>query len=367
MKIGILGGGQLGMMMTEESAHLSISVQQLDPNPAAPCSRFEGFHVGDVTEPDAVFAFGKDLDIVTYEWERVSLAGLKKLEAAGVTVFPRSKVLEIIQDKGTQKQFLDSISVPNAPYSLWEPGKELPSNTPFPCIQKARLGGYDGQGVQVVKDRNDLWQTPSVMEVKVKIEKEIAVQIARSSNGESVIYDAVEMVFDPVGNLVTQLIAPANISSETHKKAQKMTQKIAEKLDYIGLLAVEFFIDTQGSLIVNGLAPRPHNSGHHTIEACKTSQFENHMRAVLGRSLGSPALLFAAGGMINLLGQSTGKAALSGTEHIEEKANAHLHWYGKTTAKPLRKMGHITVTGNDMTEVQKTLAVLQEKVRVITS
>ncbi|HIO58908.1 MAG TPA: 5-(carboxyamino)imidazole ribonucleotide synthase [Flavobacteriales bacterium] len=365
-RIGVLGGGQLGRMMIQSAIDLDLRVEVMDPSSEAPCKHFtHRFVQGDINDSDAVFEFGQNLDVLTIEIEHVSVDGLRRLEAVGVRVIPKPDHIALIQDKALQKQFFAENHIPTAEFTVIESNGDI-SLMGFPIVQKLRTGGYDGRGVQVLKNvenaREKRFNEPSLIEKAVDIEKELSVIIARSSTGETAIYPVVEAVFDPKANLVSSLIAPANISDRLEEEAKGLALMVVEKMEFEGLMAIELFLDTDGGLLVNEVAPRTHNSGHHTIEANRTSQFAQHLRAVANLPLGSVEELHVAAGMINLLGASdaVGIPIYEGMNVALEMSGVHPHLYGKSIVKPFRKMGHVTVTGNNQEEVQDILLKLLE-------
>jgi 5-(carboxyamino)imidazole ribonucleotide synthase len=370
LRIGVLGGGQLGRMMIQAAIDLDMRVEVMDPAADAPCSTLtHRFVCGDLNDADAVYAFGKDLDVITIEIENVSVEGLKRLEKNGVRVVPTPEHIELIQDKGIQKQFFVDHDIPTSEFKLVEEGGDV-SVLGFPIVQKLRKGGYDGRGVQFLINETQAslkrFTEKSLVEGAVDIEKELSVVVARNEAGEIVSYPVVEAIFDPETNLVTSLIAPAEIDEATEKTSIKLALKVAESMKFEGLMAVELFLSRDGDILVNEVAPRTHNSGHHTIEANRTSQFAQHLRAVAGHPLGSVAKLHNAAGMINLLGAegSTGAPVYEGLKEAIDMEGVSPHLYGKSIVKPHRKMGHVTVTGDNMEEVKAKLLNLQNNMRV---
>lgn len=369
-KLGVLGGGQLGRMLIQEAINLDIHVACLDPNDNAPCSEIANwFAHGDFNDYDAVMHFGRNKDVITVEIEHVNIQALKELQKKGIKVFPQPEILEIIQDKGLQKEFYTKNNIPTAPYKLIENKDELMQNQDLlPVAQKLRKGGYDGKGVSILKSETDLikaFDAPSVLESFVPFEKELAVIVARNENGEISSFPTVELDFNPEANLVEMLFAPANISSEIEEKARKVAEKTIEAFDLVGLLAVELFLTKEGEILVNEVAPRPHNSGHHTIEANITSQYGQHLRSILNLPLGDTGLIQAAA-MVNLLGEDgfTGPVKYEGLNECLALPGVYVHIYGKAETKPFRKMGHVTVTGRDVEEVRKLAHEVKETLKV---
>ena len=370
LKLGVLGGGQLGRMMIQSAIDLDVRVEVMDPSPDAPCSSLtHRFVCGDLNDADAVFEFGKDLDVITIEIENVSVEGLKKLEQSGVRVVPKPEHIELIQDKGIQKNFFLENDIVTSEFQLVEEGGDI-SAFGFPVVQKLRKGGYDGRGVIILKSAEEATETrfkeKSLIERTVAIDKELSVIVARNASGEITSYPVVESVFEPVANLVSSLIAPASIDEETEKRARELAMKVVNAMQFEGLMAVELFLNTDGKILVNEVAPRTHNSGHHTIEGNKTSQFAQHLRTVANLPLGSTAKLHEAAGMINLLGAegAYGAPVYEGLGTAIEMEGVNPHLYGKSQVKHHRKMGHITVTGSNLEEVQNKLLKLQSLIRV---
>jgi 5-(carboxyamino)imidazole ribonucleotide synthase len=353
-QLGVLGGGQLGRMMIQEALNYDVHVHSLDPDPQAPCSKIaSSFTVGSLTDFDTVFAFGKNKDVVTVEIEHVNIEALDALQEIGVRVFPQPRVLSTIQDKGLQKDFYFNHHLPTAPYSLVNNREELLEKHPeFPFVLKLRKGGYDGKGVQIIKNDDDLatcFDAPCVVETMIPFEKELSVIVARNESGETAVYPTVECEFNPEANLVEFLFAPASISESIEKEAQRLALAVIDQLDMVGILAVEFFLTKDNQLLINEIAPRPHNSGHHTIECNYTSQFEQHLRSVIDAPLGSTKIR-STGVMINLLGESgyEGDAVYENLEKFMAMEGVQVHLYGKQKTKGFRKMGHVTIFGDDL-------------------
>lgn len=370
LRIGVLGGGQLGRMLIQSAVNFDVRIEVMDGNIDAPCSHLTPRFVhGDLNDSEAVVSFGKELDVVTIEIEHVSVAGLRQLEANGIRVVPKPDHLEIIQDKGTQKAFFEAHGIPTAKYTCIN-GKEDIGAMGFPIVQKLRRGGYDGKGVQLLKSHEEASQwgfdAPCLLETAVDIHKELSVIIARNGQGQTASYPVVEAVFDPTANLVDYLIAPAEISDKTAAAAQQMALHVVESMHFEGLLAVELFLDQKGELLVNEIAPRTHNSGHHTIEANQTSQFEQHLRAVLDLPLGPTTATVPASAMLNLVGDAhaQGSPVYTGLADAMAIPGVHPHLYGKSQVKPFRKMGHVTVTGASTSEVRNRIVQLREQLAV---
>jgi 5-(carboxyamino)imidazole ribonucleotide synthase len=370
-RLGMVGGGQLGRMFIQEAINFDVHVHVLDPDANAPCKHIaHSFTQGSLNDYDTLYTFGLDKDVLTVEIENVNIEALEALEKLGKKVFPQPRVLRIIKDKGIQKEFYKDHNIPTAPFQLTEnleDVKQLANQLPF--VQKMRTGGYDGKGVQVLRTENDFekaFETPSVIEEMIPFEKEISIIVARNENGEMAVYPAVECEFSEEANLVEFLFAPANISTEIENKAIELAKSVIEKLEMVGILAVELFLTKDGSLLVNEIAPRPHNSGHHTIECNVTSQFEQHMRSVLNLPLGSTEIL-QAGAMINLLGEKgyEGDVYYEGLEKFIGKPGVHPHIYGKAQTKSFRKMGHVTIAGKDLIKVKELALEVKNGIRVL--
>ncbi len=370
-RLGMVGGGQLGRMFIQEAINFDVHVHVLDPDANAPCKHIaHSFTQGSLNDYDTLYTFGLDKDVLTVEIENVNIEALEALEKLGKKVFPQPRVLRIIKDKGIQKEFYKDHNIPTAPFQLTEnleDVKQLADQLPF--VQKMRTGGYDGKGVQVLRTENDFakaFETPSVIEEMIPFEKEISIIVARNENGEMAVYPAVECEFSEEANLVEFLFAPADISNEIENKAIELAKSVIEKLEMVGILAVELFLTKDGSLLVNEIAPRPHNSGHHTIECNVTSQFEQHMRSVLNLPLGSTEIL-QAGAMINLLGEKgyEGDVYYEGLEKFIGKPGVHPHIYGKAQTKSFRKMGHVTIAGKDLSKVKELALEVKNGIRVL--
>lgn len=375
IKVGVLGGGQLGKMLGIAAAPWHLSLRFLDQSPDFPAGIFPNtISTGDFNHYDDVLRFGSDLDIITIEIEHVNTEALHELKRRGKTVHPNPSALEIIKDKGLQKQFYTEHGIPTAPFRLFENAgsilEALKTGTlQYPFVQKSRTAGYDGKGVAVIDSREDLnklMDTPSVIEEKIPIQKELSVIVARNQSGQISSYPAVEMLFHPEANLVEYMACPAAISPDLEAKAQALGQKIMEKFGICGLLAVEMFLDHQGALLVNEVAPRPHNSGHHTIDSSVTSQFEQHLRAILNMPLGATNLLTPAV-TINLLGAPgfSGQVFYQGIEACMEWEGVYLHLYGKQDTKPYRKMGHATVVGQTVEAARQKASKVKETLKII--
>jgi 5-(carboxyamino)imidazole ribonucleotide synthase len=358
-------------MLIQAAMNLNLRVHVMDPDPNAPCrSVCDAFTCGPITDADAVERFGRTTDLVTIEIENVSVEGLERLARAGTPVYPQPSVIRTIQDKGVQKEFLRSHGIPTAEFALLENRAALQAFTGFfPLVQKLRRAGYDGRGVLKISERAVLgrgFDAPSLVERLVDFETELAVIVARSASGETAVYPSIEMIFHPGANLVDYLLSPARVTREVERKAEQIALDVAGALGIVGLAAVEMFVTRTGEVLVNEVAPRPHNSGHHTIEGNVTSQFEQHLRAILGLPLGSTAITSPAV-MVNLLGAEghAGPARYEGLAEVLAIPGAHVHLYGKEETKPFRKMGHVTLTGGDVASILERASAISTILKVI--
>lgn len=372
LTLGILGGGQLGRMLIQEAINLNVTVHVLDPDKNAPCKHLcSHFQCGPLDDFDTVYNFGKSLDMLTIEIEKINVDALEKLEDEGVVVYPQSRVIRLIQDKGLQKQFFKQNDIPTAPFQLVSARDQLLSSAfPLPYIQKLRKDGYDGRGVKKIVSEADFetaFEAPSLIEQWIDFEKELAVIVSRNESGDMATFPCVEMEFNPEANLVEFLISPSTLPFEIQQRAERLAKKIAEDLQIVGLLAVEMFLTKDGLLLVNELAPRPHNSGHQTIEGNYTSQFAQHLRAIFGLPPGNTATRSNAV-MINLLGEPghEGLAHYEGVEEALAMEGVYLHLYGKKFTKPFRKMGHVCVISDDREIAINTARIVQQTIKVVT-
>ncbi|WP_184549347.1 5-(carboxyamino)imidazole ribonucleotide synthase [Mucilaginibacter sp. FT3.2] len=371
LKLGILGGGQLGRMLIQQAINYNVTVKILDPDREAPCRKLcDEFTVGSLGDYETVYNFGKTVDLLTIEIEKVNVDALEQLEREGVLVYPQSRIIRLIQDKGLQKQFFKENGIPTADFQIISSPKQLEqSHIPFPYIQKLRRDGYDGKGVYKVVDKSYLdkaFKEPSLIEQWVDFEKEIGVIVARNENGEVSTFPLVEMEFNPEANLVEFLISPSTLPFEVQQQAEQIARKIAESLKIVGLLAVEMFLDKNGKILVNELAPRPHNSGHQSIEGNVVSQFEQHLRAIFNQPLGDTACLNNAI-MVNVLGEAgyEGPAIYQGIEKVLKVPGVYIHLYGKALTKPFRKMGHVTIVDADREKAIEKARFVQRTLKVI--
>lgn len=369
-KLGVLGGGQLGRMLIRSCVNFNVHTNVIDPDPNAPCSGIANEFVnGSLTDFDAVYNFGKSVDLLTIEIENVNIEALEKLESEGVKVYPQPAAIKIIQDKRIQKQFYVDNDIPTADFVLTDDAVAVKQNSDFlPAFQKVGKGGYDGGGVQRLSSAEDLtkaFDAPSLLEKAVDFEKEIAVIVSRNSKGDVVAYPAVEMVFHPEYNLVDYLLSPARLNDDIEETAAEIAKKVIDKLDMVGILAVEMFVTKDGEILVNEVAPRPHNSGHQTINASYTSQYEQHLRAILNLPLGS-TFTKKPSAMVNLLGEEgyTGMADYEGLDEALAIDGVNLMLYGKKITKPHRKMGHITIIGDDYRSLEEKVEKVKELIKV---
>lgn len=373
--IGILGGGQLGLMLLQAAIDWHLRVHVLDSDADAPgrhlCTEFTP---GPLTDYDTVLRFGQGVDVLTIEIERVNVDALEALERQGKRVFPQPSVIRIIQDKRLQKQFYRDHDLPTADFVLTDNRADvarLLTEQPafFPAFHKLGRDGYDGRGVQRITSADDVaraFDAPGVLEQAVDFAKELAVIVARNERGEVALFPTVEMVFHPEQNLVEYLFAPAEISPEINERAQQIARQTADAFGIVGLLAVELFLTKTGDVLINEVAPRPHNSGHHTIRANVTSQFEQHWRAILSYPLGDTSARSPAA-MLNLLGEAghTGPAVYEGLETLLAMPGVFPFLYGKAITKPFRKMGHVTVLGDTIAALRSKVERVRTGIRVI--
>ncbi|MFM1931816.1 MAG: hypothetical protein RL226_1119 [Bacteroidota bacterium] len=368
-RLGILGGGQLGRMLIQEAISLDIDVHVLDPAPDAPCANIAAsFTCGDFRDFQTVMQFAENMDVVTIEIEDVSVPALRELRQKGIKVFPDPDILEIIKDKGLQKEFYAKHGIPTSDFSIISGSADIRQEQ-LPIVQKLRTGGYDGKGVLVLKSPEDLnkaFDAPSVLEDCVDIAKELSVIISRNELGQSATFPVVEMVFDERSNLVDYLFAPAMISVDVANQACQLATRVADAFNFVGILAVEMFLTHSGDILVNEIAPRTHNSGHHSIEGNVTSQFGQHLRAVLGLPPGSTATLRPAA-MVNLVGEPgySGKVIYQGLEEVLAMEGVYPHFYGKSETKPFRKMGHVTIIANSVDELADKVHLVKNTIKVI--
>ena len=373
--LGILGGGQLGKMLLAETRKFDIQTYVLDPSDEAPCKiGCNQFFKGDLMDFETVYNFGKKANVVTFEIELVNLEALEKLENEGIKVFPSPKTLRLIQNKGIQKDFYIKNNIPTADYRRFETTETLKSeiaNLKLPFVWKCAEFGYDGTGVKIIRTLSDLDNLPNVeciSEEMIPFKNELAVIVCRNPSGEIKTYPVVEMEFHPEANQVEYVICPARIEKQVAEKAQAIALKVSEAFNHVGLLAVEMFQTETDEIIVNEVAPRPHNSGHYSIEASYTSQFENHLRAIINLPLGNTASK-VAGIMVNLVGEEnySGNVVYQNIEEILEWDGVTPHIYGKKQTRPFRKMGHVTIVNKDIAEARKIAEEVKNTIRVISN
>ena len=372
-KLGIIGGGQLGKMLLSECAKMGIYTSVLDPNKNSPCKNLSNkSYCGDFNDHDTVYDFGKECDLITFEIEHINVDALESLEKIGKAVYPKSNTLRIIQDKNLQKSFFKKNNIPTSNFkyfnSLYDLKKSIEKNEiKFPCVWKKTKFGYDGFGVKILNSLEDIDKLPNsemIIEDYILFDKEVSVIVARNVKGDIKCYRTVEMEFNNISNQVEYVISPANISDEIDKKAQKIAIKLSESLDCVGLLAVEMFL-TEKEILVNEIAPRPHNSGHFSIEACESSQFQQHIRAIFNLDLGETNHSGSAI-MLNLVGDEgfTGKVCYENLDKVFSGKSANLHIYGKKETRPNRKMGHVTIICDKFEEAYEKAKILKEIIKI---
>ncbi len=369
-RLGVLGGGQLGRMMLSETQKFDIYTVILDAAADAPCAEIcNEFHQGSLMDYDTVYNFGKGVDLLTIEIEHVNIEALKQLEKEGLTIYPQPRVLEIIQHKGRQKDFFKKNGIPTADYKRYNSLRRIKDPINLPFVWKTAQFGYDGMGVKVIKDQRELKNLPDVdciTEDLIPFKNELAVIVARNKDGETRTYPVVEMEFHPTANQVEYVICPARIDEKLAEKAQKIALKVADAFRVVGLLAVEMFLTEDDEILVNEVAPRTHNSGHFSIESSYTSQFEQHLRAILNLPLGNPESK-VAGVMVNLVGEAgySGKVVYKNIEDILKIGGVTPHIYGKKETRPFRKMGHVTIVHKDVNKARKIAEKVKKTIRVI--
>lgn len=374
-RLGILGGGQLGKMLLTETRKFDIQTFVLDPSGDAPAQFGSNqFFEGSLMHFETVYKFGKMVDVLTIEIENVNLEALLKLEEEGLPVYPSPKTLQLIQNKGRQKDFYVGHDIPTSAYqrfvSLNALHEALENHSlEFPFVWKSAQFGYDGQGVKICRSALDLVKLPDVeclAEALVPFKTELAVIVARSVSGEVKTYPVVEMEFHPEANQVEYVLCPARIDENVAQQAREIALRVSEAYQHVGLLAVEMFLTHDNEILVNEVAPRPHNSGHYSIEASYTSQFENHLRAILNLPLGNTESK-VAGIMVNLVGEDgyTGQVLYENIEKIMAIDGVTPHIYGKRETRPFRKMGHVTIVNEDMAEARKIAEEVKNSIRVI--
>ncbi|WP_378177948.1 5-(carboxyamino)imidazole ribonucleotide synthase [Aquimarina sp. SS2-1] len=374
-KLGILGGGQLGKMMLYETRKYDICTYVLDPNPDAPCRiACDHFQRGDLMDYDTVYNFGKKVDVLTFEIESVNVKALARLEREGKKVYPDSKTLEKIQNKGRQKLFYKEQGIPTADFTQFSNKAHLAEGITsgkikLPFVWKSTQGGYDGKGVSIIRTGADIAKLPDtecIAEKLVDFENELAVIVVRNPKNEIKTYPVVEMEFHPEANQVEYVICPARIDDKIAEKARKIATDVSKAFMHVGILAVEMFQTKNGEILVNEVAPRPHNSGHYSIEASYTNQFEQHIRAILNLPLGATESK-VGGIMVNLVGAEghTGDVIYENIETIMELKGVTPHIYGKKQTRPFRKMGHVTIVHKDIAEARKIAEKVKKTIKVV--
>lgn len=374
-KLGILGGGQLGKMLLYETRKFDVQTFVMDPSVEAPCKiSANKFQQGDLMDYETVLDFGRQVDLLTFEIEAVNVEALKKLEEEGKKVYPSYKTLELIQDKSVQKQFYRKNNLPTAPFQIFSSKSDLlnaveKENVRLPFIWKSATGGYDGRGVMAVRSKSDfkdLAEGNCIAEELIPFKKELAVIVARNPSGETKTFPVVEMEFHPEANQVEYVICPARIEDQVSEKAIALALSVSKVFEHVGLLAVEMFLTEDDELLVNEVAPRPHNSGHYSIEASFTNQFEQHLRAILDLPLGNTDNK-VAGIMVNLSGEENfeGPPKYQNIEKIMKMPGVTPHIYGKKITRPFRKMGHVTIVHKDLAEARNIAEVVKNTIRVI--
>ena len=370
-RIGLIGGGQLGRMMVKAAKRLGCTCVVLDPLQGSPAGQVAGHQiVGDYSDPAKLRELAESCDLMTFELEDIDTETLLKLQDEGHTIYPRPQLLATIQDKFLQKQFLQNAGIPTSEFvDMPVPDQAAFAGFGYPLVQKARRGGYDGRGVVVMHDDSAFVQhlpVPGFVERFVSADKELAVLVARNLHGECRVYPTVEMRFHTQGNVLDMLVAPAAIDADTARRAERLAVRTVEAMDGTGVFGIEMFLTDGGELLVNEVAPRTHNSGHHTIEACVTDQFEQHLRAILGLPLGETRQLSPAT-MVNLLGEPgyRGRPVINGLAAALAIPGVCLHIYGKAVTRPGRKMGHITVIDETAQGACDKAAEVKQLIRIL--
>ncbi len=375
--LGILGGGQLGKMMLYETRKWDIKTHVLDPSNEAPCRiSADYFEQGDLLDFETVYNFGKKVNVLTFEIEGVNIEALEKLENEGVKVYPSSATLKYIQDKGIQKEFYKTHQIPTSPFTVYADKNELNEaivrkHLHFPFVWKSCTGGYDGKGVSIIRTAEDvipLSEGACIAEKLIPFKNELAVIVARNVSGEVKTYPVVEMEFHPEANQVEYVICPARIDEKVAEKARNIAEKVSKAFNHVGLLAVEMFQTEEDEILVNEVAPRPHNSGHYSIEASYTNQFEQQIRAILDFPLGNTDSK-VAGVMVNLVGAEnhTGNVVYKNIEKIMAMEGVTPHIYGKKETRPFRKMGHVTIVNKDLNKAREIAEEVKRTIEVVSS
>jgi len=374
-KLGILGGGQLGKMLMYDAKRYDLHTKVMDSSQKAPCAKLaDEFILGDITDYDDVVSFGNKVDVITVEIEKINTDALLFLEKNGKKVFPSALTLKVIQNKSDQKDFYKKHNLPSSRFKNYSNLDELKNNFEkdnfeFPFVWKSSKFGYDGKGVKIIKNYDDLnfyFENECLIEEKISIQKELSVIVARNISGEMKCFPVVEMEFNENSNLVEYVMCPANISKDIAERAMQIAMNISEKFNMVGLLAVELFLTTEDEILINEVAPRPHNSGHHTIECCVTSQFDQHIRCILDLPLGETKILIP-GIMVNLVGQNKveGNVIYKNINDIFDIPGVFIHIYGKKKSRLNRKMGHITIVNKDINKAIEIGKKIKKKIKVI--
>ena len=375
-KLGILGGGQLGKMLLQVTSRLSIKTNILDPSKDSPCKNLcNEFEIGNLMDFDSVYQFGKKCDLVTFEIEHVNTEALEKLESEGTKVYPSSKTLKIIQNKNLQKQFFIDNNIPTSDFWYFKSPKDFKNSfhknqISFPCVWKKTKFGYDGYGVEIIKSIKQIDNLPNeefIIEELIPFEKELATTIVRNNSGDIQIFPLVQMDFNKESNQVEYVVCPAQVNREIKDLANALAMKVSKSFKHVGLLAIEMFLTKDNKILINEVAPRPHNSAHYSIEACENSQFQQHINSILNLKLGSCKSNSNAI-MVNLVGEKgySGPVIYQGIEKAMEQSNVSVHIYGKSNTKPNRKMGHITVTDENLKNGLKKAKSIKNLIKVKT-
>ena len=375
-KLGILGGGQLGKMLLQVTSRLSIKTNILDPSEDSPCKNLcNEFEIGNLMDFDAVYQFGKKCDLVTFEIEHVNIEALEKLESEGTKVYPTSKTLKIIQNKNLQKQFFIDNNIPTSDFYYFKSPKDFKNSLhknqiSFPCVWKKTKFGYDGYGVEIIKSIEQIDNLPNeecIIEEFIPFEKELATTIVRNYSGDIQIFPLVQMDFNKESNQVEYVVCPAQVNKEIKDLANALAMKVSKSFKHVGLLAIEMFLTKDNKILINEVAPRPHNSAHYSIEACENSQFQQHINSILDLKLGSCESNNNAI-MVNLVGEKgySGPVIYQGIEKAMEQSNVSVHIYGKSNTKPNRKMGHVTVTDENLKNGLKKAKSVKNLIKVKT-
>lgn len=375
-KLGILGGGQLGKMLLQVTSRLSIKTNILDPSKDSPCKNLcNEFEIGNLMDFDSVYQFGKKCDLVTFEIEHVNIEALEKLESEGTKVYPSSKTLKIIQNKNLQKQFFIDNNIPTSDFWYFKSPKDFKNSfhknqISFPCVWKKTKFGYDGYGVEIIKSIKQIDNLPNeefIIEEFIPFEKELATTIVRNNSGDIQIFPLVQMDFNKESNQVEYVVCPAQVNREIKDLANALAMKVSKSFKHVGLLAIEMFLTKDNKILINEVAPRPHNSAHYSIEACENSQFQQHINSILDLKLGSCESNNNAI-MVNLVGEKgySGPVIYQGIEEAMEQSNVSVHIYGKSNTKPNRKMGHVTVTDENLKNGLKKAKSIKNLIKVKT-